>query len=98
VEFSSEIRNGAATLVPVLSATKLSSFYAQIASKVAKEPVDASFASDGNKAWVVPAEPGQKFDPARTTEALKEAALRTTGRTAEVCCDGISAQFHHRRS
>ena len=78
-----EVKGGVSMLVPRLFASRMRPFFAEIADLVAKEPVDASFASDGNKAWVVPGEPGEKLDPEGTAEALIAAALRTTGRTAE---------------
>jgi vancomycin resistance protein YoaR len=82
--FASEVRDGVSTLVPSLSATKMSAFFTEIAALVAKEPVDASFASDGSKAWVVPAKPGEKLDAQATAEALTIAALKSSERTAEV--------------
>ena len=66
LQFSSEMVDGEPTLVPVLSAPKLSGFLAEIAPLVVKEPVDATFDSDGEKAWVVPAKPGEKLDPEGT--------------------------------
>jgi vancomycin resistance protein YoaR len=51
---------------------------------VAKEPKDASFASDGTKAWVVPGVEGEELDPVATAQAITEASLEPTGRTVEV--------------
>ncbi len=84
MEFTSEIQNGVSTLVPLLSAAKMSSFFAGIADLVATDPVDASFASDGTKAWVVPGQPGLKLDPETTAKAVTAAALKTTDRVADV--------------
>ncbi|MFH0916717.1 MAG: VanW family protein [bacterium] len=84
VDFASEDRNGVSTLVPYLSAAKMGPFFTQIADEVATEPVDATFKSDGEKAWVVPGVLGQTLDPEKTAEALTAAALKTSGRTAEV--------------
>jgi vancomycin resistance protein YoaR len=75
---------GVSTLAPVISTAKMEPFFAEIAGSVAKDPVDASFASDGYKAWVVPAQPGEKLDPRGTTEAVMAAALDPAERTAEV--------------
>ncbi|OFW59171.1 MAG: hypothetical protein A2133_00215 [Actinobacteria bacterium RBG_16_64_13] len=93
MEFTSEDRNGTSTLVPLLSASKMSSFFAGVADLVAKEPVDASFGSDGNKAWVIPGEPGEKLDAEATAEALTAAALKAVGRTAEIVVMESEADF-----
>lgn len=93
VEFKSESANGVPTLVPSLSVTLMHSFFAEIEDEVAKDPVDATFASDGYKAWVVPAQPGEKLDPDGTAAALTAAALETTGRTAEVAVMESEADF-----
>jgi vancomycin resistance protein YoaR len=84
MDFTSEVKDGVSTLVPLLSASKMSSFFTGISDLVAKKGVDASFDSDADKAWVVPGKPGEKLDPEGTAKALTTAALRTTGRTAEV--------------
>jgi vancomycin resistance protein YoaR len=84
MDFSSADSNGISTLVPYISATKMSPFFSQIAPQVATKPVDAAFKSDGEKAWVVPGVPGKALDPEKTAEALTQAALRTSGRTAQV--------------
>lgn len=83
MDFTTKDENGISTLVPYLSAEKMSLFFSAIAEKVASKPVDASFKSDGEKAWVVPAELGKTLDQEKTAVALTEAALETTGRTAE---------------
>jgi vancomycin resistance protein YoaR len=84
MDFTSENRNGVATLVPYLSAGRLAPLFQKIAGEVANEPVSATFKSDGQKAWVVPGILGQTLDPATTAEALTAAVLKTTDRTAEV--------------
>ncbi len=55
-----------------------------MAKAVAKNPVNATFTSDGTKAWVVPGVNGRSLDREATAEALTEAALRSADRTAEV--------------
>jgi len=70
--------------VPHLSGAKLSAFFATVAPAVETAAVDASFATDGTKVWVVPSEDGMAIDADWTAVALTEAALKTTGRTAEV--------------
>jgi vancomycin resistance protein YoaR len=77
-------RNGVSTLVPVLDAAKMEAFLATLADEVATKPVDATFQSDGKKAWVVPGVPGKAIDPAGTAKAITDASLKTTGRTVEV--------------
>ncbi len=82
--FTSEYKDGVSTLVPFLDAQKMNGFFASIADEVATEPVNASFDSDGKKAWVVPAVLGTKLDPEGTAAAVSEASLKASGRTAEV--------------
>ena len=84
MDFTSENRNGVATLVPYLSAAKLAPLFQTIAGEVASEPVSATFKSDGQKAWVVPGILGQTLDPTTTAEALTAAVRKTTDRTAEI--------------
>jgi vancomycin resistance protein YoaR len=76
--------NGVSTPVPYLSASKMTDLLAGIAPLVAVAAVDATFANDGTKAWVVDGIDGKVLDPEKTAEALTVAAGRTTGRTAEV--------------
>jgi vancomycin resistance protein YoaR len=82
--FDSEDQGGVATLVPYFSADEMGAFFDGIADKVATEPVDATFESDGTKAWVVPGVLGQALDRTKTAEALKAAALETGSRTVAV--------------
>ena len=62
MDFTSEEQNGVSTLVPYLSADKMGPFFDEIADEVATKPVNATFDSDGNKAWVVPGVPGEALD------------------------------------
>ena len=82
--FSTRIENGVESLVPYLDASKMEDFFASIAEDVATDPVNASFESDGSKAWVVPGVLGQKLDPLKTAQAISQASTNSTGRTAEV--------------
>jgi len=93
LQFSSEMKAGALTLIPVLSASELEGFLAEIAPAVVKEPVDATFDSDGKKAWVVPAQPGEELDHEGTLKAIELAALKPSGRTAEVAVKEAEADF-----
>jgi vancomycin resistance protein YoaR len=84
MDFASKDQNGVSTLVPYLSAQKMGLLFDGIVAEVATEPVDATFKSDGEKAWVVPGVLGKALDREKTAVALTEASLKTTGRTAEV--------------
>ena len=84
MDFTAKDQNGVSVLVPYLSADKMKPFFDQIRAKVASAAVDATFASDGKKAWVVPAVPGRSLDAGATAAALTSAALQSTDRTAEV--------------
>jgi vancomycin resistance protein YoaR len=70
--------------VPHLSADKLAGLFAQVAPAVEVAAVDAGFAFDGSGVQVVPGKDGTVIDKARTANALTQAALKTTGRTAAV--------------
>jgi len=84
LDYTSEMVNGVATLVPFISAEKMAPFLAEVAAEVEIKPVDASFDSDGVQAWVVPGVEGRALDPQKTAEALTAATFKTTGRTAEL--------------
>jgi vancomycin resistance protein YoaR len=85
MDFTSEMDNGVSTLVPIFTASKMTPFFEALAPQVAKAPVDASFDSNGERAWVVPAVLGEALDEAKTAEAITAAALKTgAGRTVEV--------------
>ncbi|MFH1833576.1 MAG: VanW family protein [bacterium] len=84
MDFTAEDQNGVSTLVPYISAKKMGAFFDGIADQVATKPVDASFDSDGTRAWVVPGVPGKALDREKTGEALTAASLQTTGRVAVV--------------
>jgi len=84
MDFTSQDQNGVSTLVPYLSAQKMGPFFDSISADVATQPLDATFKSDGEKAWVVPGVPGKALDPEKTAEALTGASVQTTGRTAQV--------------
>jgi len=54
MDFRAEEQGGVSTLVPYISADKMGPFFDDIAAQVATKPANATFASDGNTAWVVP--------------------------------------------
>lgn len=84
MDFKSEMRNGVPTLIPVFTASKMTPFFDTIAPEVAKEPIDATFDSDGEKAWVIPGVDGEALDYEKTAEAITAASLKTSDRVAEV--------------
>lgn len=89
MDFTVENRAGVATLVPFLSADKMSSFMDEIAREVYRTPKSATFKGDGTKAWVVEAVPGKELDPESTAVALTAAALKTSDRTARAAVESI---------
>jgi len=54
MDFTTTDVNGVSTMEPYLSPDKMATFFASIAADVATDPKDATFKSDGSKAWVVP--------------------------------------------
>jgi vancomycin resistance protein YoaR len=83
MDFTSEDVGGVSTLKPVLSAEKMKTFLESITDDVATKPKDATFKTDGKKAWVVDAVDGTTLDQAKTAEAITEASMQTSGRTTE---------------
>jgi vancomycin resistance protein YoaR len=67
---------------PVLSANKLTAFFATVAPVVEVAAVDATFASDDTKTWVVPGKDGIALDAAKTAAQLTLAARQTGDRVA----------------
>ena len=82
--FRSEMKNGVSTLVPFMDATKLQPLLDQIAPDVVKQPTNATFASDGTKAWVVPGKNGEQLDAEATAQAITAATLESSNRTVNV--------------
>jgi vancomycin resistance protein YoaR len=93
MDFKSELQNGVSTLVPYLSASSMNAFFDQIEDDVAKEPVSATFDSDGEKAWVNPGTLGQVLNREKTAEAVNAAALEPTGRSVEVGVDATEPEL-----
>ncbi len=83
MDFTAVDQDGVSVLVPYLSATKMGPLLEEIAVKVARDPVSATFKGDGQKAWVVPGVTGRRLDPEKTVEALNAAALDPEDRKAE---------------
>lgn len=82
--FTSKDVNGVSTLVPEMDATKLQPLLTLVGPAVASEPVNATFQSDGTKAWVVDGKDGEQLDSEATAKAITEATLKTGDRTVEV--------------
>ncbi len=82
--FASEMKDGVETLTPYLDEKKMETLFASVADDVATEPVNATFKSDGTKAWVVPAILGKELDPAKTAEAMYQASMQPAGRSIAV--------------
>ncbi len=82
--FTSKDVSGVSTLVPEMDVTKLQPLLTQVAPAVASEPVDATFESDGTKAWVVDGKDGEQLDSEATAQAITEATLKSGDRTVEV--------------
>lgn len=71
---------GAAKLT--LSGPGADAYFAALARRVGRKPVDARFAVTGESVGVVPSKPGVELDVERTSRALLRAALSPTNRTA----------------
>ncbi|MCE5253213.1 MAG: VanW family protein [Actinomycetia bacterium] len=81
MDFTAVDRDGVSTLVCHLSADRMGPFLKDLAASVDKAPVDATFGSNGEQAWVIPSAVGKTLDHERTAEALTAAALKTSART-----------------
>jgi len=93
MDFTSEDEGGVSTLVPYLSAERMRGLLDKVAEAVAKEPVSATFTSDGTKAWVIPGTNGRALDRGKTAEALTAAALNAADRTAEVAVKVVESDL-----
>jgi vancomycin resistance protein YoaR len=82
---TSQTAGAVATATPYFSAAKMASRLQQIATETTvAEPKDASLKIVNKKVQVVPGVEGVELDAVKTAEALTQAALKTTERTAEV--------------
>lgn len=84
MDFTTEGAGTDSRLVPFLAADKLGGFFEEIAKAVKKEPVKATWETDGERATIVGGTPGTALDPKKTAEELTRAALNTSDRIAEV--------------
>ena len=83
IDFKAEDKNGVMTLVPYISAAKMSPFFASIEAPMTVAAVDAYLTSDGANVWVETMVEGSALDREATAAALTAAALRTDSRLAE---------------
>lgn len=88
-----EDQNGTTASVPFLSTEKMGEFFAGIEASVATKPVNAHFTHNGTTASVVPGVNGEKLEPEKTAEAVTEAALKTSGRIAQVVVTAAEPDF-----
>ncbi len=93
IDFKTEVVDGVSTLVPYMSADKMATTFERLSKQMPTTPVDARFEGDDTKAWVVPSIPGRVLKLEETAEAINAAALKTTGRTAEMVATLIEAEF-----
>ncbi|GIU95573.1 MAG: hypothetical protein KatS3mg012_2030 [Gaiellaceae bacterium] len=75
-------RDGATKLA--IAGPDADEFFASLARRVTRPPVDASFAVAGEKVSIVPSRDGVELDVPRTARALLRAALSPTSRIASV--------------
>jgi vancomycin resistance protein YoaR len=81
--------DGVRTLGPSLLVTRMGLFFDGVADSVETPAVNATMDSDGRTVWVVPSADGRVLDRESTAAALTRAALRVTGRTAEVVLTAV---------
>jgi vancomycin resistance protein YoaR len=72
---------------------KLASELAPAVEPFTEKPVDATFAADGARAWVVPARPGLGLDPDRALVAVTTAAHARGERNAALELKPVPADF-----
>ena len=84
MDFTTEGEGADSRLIPYLSAEKLAPFFETIAKAVMRDPVDATWTTDGENATLVPGVPGLQLDPEATAEELTRAALSADSRVADV--------------
>jgi vancomycin resistance protein YoaR len=75
-------RDGASKLA--LAGPGADAYFAALARRVERRPVDARFAVSGESVGLLPAKPGTELDVERTARALLRAATSRANRTAEL--------------
>ena len=93
IDFKTEAVDGVSTLVPYISAEKMGPTLQGVSKQMSSTPLDARIEGDDQKAWVVPSTPGRALKSEETAAALNEAALKTTGRTAEAVVQTTEPEF-----
>jgi vancomycin resistance protein YoaR len=84
IEFTPPDPTGASPSKPYLSAEKMAAKLQVIGTETTATPADATFKVVGQKVQVVPGVEGVVLDATKTAEALTAAAIKASGRTAEV--------------
>jgi vancomycin resistance protein YoaR len=69
---------------PRIAGDAADAYFVKLANTVGKDAVDARFAVDGPKVWIVPGKPGLELDVPATAKNLLAAALSPTARVADV--------------
>jgi vancomycin resistance protein YoaR len=83
-DFKVQQENGVSTLVPYLSAKKMSTLFADVNKVVTVAAQDAKFVPSGKTCTIQPSVDGKQLDQDQTAAALTTAAMTSGGRTAQV--------------
>jgi len=84
LDVESKPDGGVSVLAPVFSSSKMAPLLDDIARGVFKQPVNATFKSNGQIAWAEPGKMGRALDREATLEALTAAAMKSGERIAKV--------------
>ena len=84
IDFTTEGEGADSRLIPFLSADRLAGFFEDVAKAVKKDPANATWTTDGEKATLVPGVPSTSLDSVKTAEDLTRAALSPDARVAKV--------------
>jgi vancomycin resistance protein YoaR len=84
MDFSTKQDGGTSVLVPLFSSAKLKAFFDEISPAVNVKGKDATWATDGETATVVPGTMGIKVDADKTADAITKAALSKDNRLVDV--------------
>jgi vancomycin resistance protein YoaR len=93
MSFKAEMKNGISTLVPFMDSGNLQPLLEQIAPDVQEKPVDASFAHNDTRVWVVASRPGKELDAEATAAAITAATLKPSNRAVKVVIKDTEPDF-----
>ena len=79
-------------LVPFISKKTATAFLADITEAVKKPSKNATWTTDGDKAYIVPSVSATTLDAGKTLDNLNAATLKTTGRVAQVVLKEVPAE------